>query len=218
MKSLVIVGISPTYPATGYGYMHTDKDKKVSRVYKFIEKPDQAEAQKMLLSGEYLWNGGIVLGDMDVIIANVEQHLPGHFEKISRALRLLGKPDFEAATEAAYADMEDISFDIGVLEKSGLIYAVKGFFDWDDIGSLDALAQTHDSDENGNFVSGVFYGMDTSGCVIYGDSGTLTATIGMQNVMVVSTKDAVLVAPRDRAQEVKKLVEQLKKNGMDKYV
>ena len=216
---LVVIGIVPAYPATGYGYMRVDKnaENEVSKVYEFTEKPDAETAKNMIESGEYLWNGGILLGLADVIIKNVETHLPGHFKPLVDATLHLNEQDYPKRIREAYSQLNDISFDYGVLEKSQGIYAVKGHFDWDDIGSLDALSRTLKQDENGNAVCGKHFGIDTDNNVIYSE-GILITTIGMNHMIVAATNDALIVCPRDRAQEIKPFVEQFGSNGLDEFV
>ncbi len=217
---LALVGLIPTCPATGYGYMRVNPDTPVSPVYAFKEKPDEAGAEQMVASGNYLWNGGIFMGELDAFIAGVREHLPMYAENLGRALESLGGPGFNAALEAAYGRLDGISFDKGVLErmKQGSIYAVRGTFDWDDIGSLDALARITDAGGASNIVLGNHCGLDTEGCVIYGTEDVIAATIGLRGIIVAVTKDAVLVAPREKAQEVKELVKKLKAGGFEKFV
>lgn len=215
-RELVVIGIVPAYPATGYGYIHVDKqpDIDVSKVYRFTEKPDEATAKDMIESGEYLWNGGILLGIADVIVKNVETYLPEHFIPLSAAIRHIDETDYQERIKEAYSQLENISFDYGVLEKAKGIYAIKGHFDWDDIGTLEALSKTLNKDENGNAVSGTHFGIDTKDCVIVGDDGFI-GTIGIRRMIVVATKDALIVCPRERAQEIKPFVEKLGELGLD---
>ena len=216
---MVLIGIVPAYPSTGYGYIRIDKDAPdVSGVYGFFEKPDAETAREMVDSGEYLWNGGIVAGDMDVIADSVRAHLPGHYTQLSAAVAHMDQPDYEACIADAYAQLENISFDFGVLEKCEGLRAVKGRFDWDDIGTLDALLGVMAPDGDGNAARGVHFLMDTRDSLVYSADGILTAAIGLDNMIVAATRDAVIVCPRGMAQQVKRLVEKLKENGLDEYV
>ncbi|OPX42410.1 alginate biosynthesis protein AlgA [Ruminiclostridium hungatei] len=215
-KALVIVGITPSYPATGYGYIQVDSEKgddeRILIVQKFIEKPDIDNARKFFESGEFLWNGGILVGSMDAIMNSVKKYLPEHDENISHAVKHSKLPTGNRYLNDAYNKIQNISFDNGVLEKTDCIYVIKGEFDWDDIGSIDSLAKTGKADADGNMVSGRHLGMDTSNSIIFSEDALVT-TIGIDNLIVVSTKDAIIVCPRDRAQEVKGLVELLKEKG-----
>jgi mannose-1-phosphate guanylyltransferase len=217
-NGLVVIGISPSYPATGYGYIQINPDMEIRnhafRVNHFVEKPDLDTAKKFISSGDFLWNSGILLGSMDAIIESTKVFLPGHFRAISAAVKQIDGQELNSFIDKAYDEIPAISFDKGVLEKNDSIYAVKGNFDWDDIGSLDALSKTFFSDENGNAIQGRFLCVDTNNSVIYSD-GVLVSTIGLENMIIAATKDAILVCPKDRIQDVKSLVEKLKLNGFE---
>ena len=217
-NGLVIIGIDPSYPATGYGYIQINPDEEISenafRVNHFIEKPDLDTAKGFISSGDYLWNSGIVLGSIDAIIDSTKAFLPNHFREISDAVKQIDGQELNASIAEAYDKISDISFDKGVLEKSDCIHAVKGYFDWDDIGSLDALSKTFLSDAAGNSIQGDFLGIDTSKSAIYSD-GVLVTTIGVENMIIAATKDAILICPKDRIQDIKMLVEKLKINGFE---
>ncbi len=214
--SLVVVGITPTYPATGYGYIQIDRDRgddeRVLAVQKFIEKPDLETAKKFMASGEFLWNGGILVGSMDSIIDSIKTFLPEHDRLIGEALQSAGAEADNKYMEDAYNKLQNISFDNGVLEKIDCIYVIRGSFDWDDIGSLEALSRTLPADPLGNVSNGRHFGLETSNSVIYSEDAFIT-TIGVDNLIVASTRDAIIVCPRSRAQDVKGLVELLKSSG-----
>lgn len=219
-NDLVIIGITPTYPATGYGYIQIDNDtdaNRILKVLKFIEKPDFETAKELILSGDFLWNGGILVGNMNAIIKSVKTYLPDHFDKISEAVKHTDEEGGTTSIENAYNEIQNISFDKGVLEKSESIHVIRSSFDWDDIGSIDALSKTLTSDDAGNTIKAKHCGIDTSNSVIVGED-TLIATIGIDNMIIVSTKDAILVCPRERAQDIKVLVEMLKYNGCRNFI
>lgn len=212
---LVIIGVTPTYPATGYGYIQIDNDddsEKVLSVLKFIEKPDIETAQRLISSGEFLWNGGILVGSIDAISRRIKTNLPDHFDRISEAVKHADEENSTICIERAYNEIQSVSFDNGVLEKSEGIHAVKGSFDWDDIGSIDALSKTFTTDSEGNSIMGTHIGIATNNSVIVGGD-TLIATIGIENMIIASTKDAILICSRDKAQNIKALVEKLNCSG-----
>ena len=216
ISGLVIIGVKPSYPATGYGYIHVapaaGEDEKVSPVLDFIEKPDPELAQELIKSEDYLWNCGIVAGKTDSIIQKIEEYLPEHYRKLSEALQK-GGDNASDDVGKAYQELQSISFDNGVLEKcASSLYAVRATFDWDDIGSIDALAETLEPDSEGNRVKGRHIGINTTNSVIYGKD-TAICTIDVDNMIVVGTKDEVLVCPRNKSQKVKILVEKIKQEG-----
>jgi len=215
-NGLVVIGVKPAYPADGYGYIHVetvpDTGAKVSRVLEFIEKPSAEKAEELIRSGDYLWNCGIVVGSMDAVIRNVMEYLPEHYDKLSNALEK-GESETSNHVEKAYHDIQSISFDNGVLEKCAQsLYAVSASFDWDDIGSIDALAKTLDADSDGNLVKGRHVGLNTTNSVIYGKDIAI-CTIDLDNMIVAGTKDEVLVCPRNTSQKIKILVDKLKQQG-----
>jgi len=214
-NSLVVIGVKPAYPADGYGYIHveheTDTGAKVSKVMEFIEKPTAEKARELISLGNYLWNCGIVVGTMDAIIQSVKEHLNEHYVKLSEAL----DKDEESAEHIrnAYSELQSISFDNGVLEKCAKsLYAIIASFDWDDIGSIDALAKTLEADSEGNLVKGRHVGINTTNSVIYGKDIAI-CTIDIDNMIVAGTKDEVLVCPRNTSQKIKILVDKLKQQG-----
>jgi mannose-1-phosphate guanylyltransferase len=218
-NELVVIGIKPTYPATGYGYINIDRSisEEIYKVRCFAEKPDSEKAQLFFESNEYLWNSGIVVGNIDTIIAHVKEHLPKHYKQLSQAVDLSESPDFTARLEKAYREIPDISFDYGVLEKSKTLRAVEGGFDWNDIGNLDALAKTFLFDTEGNLIKGTHVGIDTTNSIIYSDD-ILVTTIDVDNMIVAAFDDAVLICRRDRVQDIKKLVTLLKNSGYEHLI
>jgi len=221
-KELVVIGIKPTYPETGYGYIKADMNKYrdkgiVFPVIRFLEKPDINTAKEFVASGEYLWNSGIFIASMDVILNNIENYLPILFEKLSAIVEIKENTNSTLALQQAYREIQAISFDQGVLEKCQDILMAYGDFDWNDIGNLDALGKTMDTDSQGNAVIGAHIGIETSNCVIYGNS-SLIATVGLQNMIIVNTGDVLLICPKEKAQEIKYLTEVLQHSGYKKYL
>ncbi len=210
-EGLVIIGIKPAYPATGYGYLEVGAARKeaVCPVVRFVEKPDRAVAERFLAAGGYLWNSGIVAGRLSAFVSHIRSFLPVHYKGFSGLTGASGDGDVPLSAESVYAGLPDVSFDKGVLEKSGDIAAVRGEFDWDDIGSLESLSVSLEPDADGNRVKGEFFGLGTKGCIVYGGD-QLVAAVGLENLVVAVTDDAILICPRDRAQDVRTLVERMK--------
>jgi mannose-1-phosphate guanylyltransferase len=220
-NEIIVIGVNPTYPATGYGYIQVESEEDlnpdgVARVLQFKEKPNIATAREYIESNQYLWNTGMVAGHFNALIKGIKRFIPEHFNKISEALEHKDETEFHSIIEKTYSELEDISFDNGVLEKNKNLQAVKGSFDWNDIGSLDALSIAIDSDANDNSVYGKHFGIDTNSSVIY-SIDSLVTTIGLNNMIIVDVGDSIIVCPKERAQDIKVLVEMLKKNGYENY-
>ncbi|MFT8321307.1 MAG: mannose-1-phosphate guanylyltransferase [Bacillus sp. (in: firmicutes)] len=219
-QKLVIIGVEPSYPATGFGYIQINPEefrdgKGVSKVVQFKEKPDVETAAKYLKSESYLWNSGMVVGELTALKLGIKNFLPIHFQSLSSVLVHSKEKDFQTLLEKAYTKLQDTSFDYGVLEKTKDLLAVKGTFDWYDIGSLDSLSIAIDKDENNNAVYGKHVGIDTTNSIIY-SLDNLVTTIGLTDIIIIDVGDSIIVCPKERAQDVKKLVELMKKKGFEK--
>lgn len=217
---VVTVGIVPTAPETGYGYIHRGeyflKNQRVYRVKRFVEKPDRATAEQYLADGNYFWNSGMFVVRVSVLLKLVRQHLPGLYAKIPDMRKAIFNNERDLLREC-YRSLESISIDYGIMEKADNVLMIPGDFGWDDVGSWTALERICDTDENGNVVSGEHVGVDTSNCIIQGNS-RLIATVGLKDIIVVETEDSVLVCPKERAQDVRLVVNQLKKKGKIQYL
>lgn len=213
---LVTLGIAPTSPETGYGYIkaHGKPLNKVNgfevmRVDSFVEKPDMRRAKQYLKDGGYYWNSGIFAWKASVILAEIEKHLPG----IRAGLDALRRG---APIEDAYKGMEAISIDHGVLEKAKDMVVIPTAFDWSDVGSWRSMSDVLPSDERGNVIRGRVVEIGSRNSIIFGCE-RLVAAIGLEDFIIVDTPDATLVCPKDRAQEVKDIVGLVKKKGYSEY-
>jgi mannose-1-phosphate guanylyltransferase/mannose-6-phosphate isomerase len=209
---IVTFGIVPNAPKTAYGYiLPGDKigNGGVHKVARFVEKPDVATAEKYLRDG-YLWNSGNFLFRADVLLDEMSRFQP-EIVKAARASVAAADNDLGFLRLGAdeFAAAPQISIDYAVMEKTDRAAVMKGDFRWSDIGSWDALSDIVPADSNANTVQGRAVTIDSSGCVIHAGEQLVT-TIGLKDVVIVSTKDAVMVAPRARAQDVKELVARLK--------
>ena len=210
--ALVTVGITPTFAATGYGYIKFKKsDDEVLKVVEFKEKPDAETAKKYVESGEYAWNSGMFIWKASTILKNFEEFLPGIYVDLCKIGDAMKTDDEYNVIDKIYPKIESISIDYGIMEKSRDVYVVPGEFGWNDVGSFDMMGVLHKADENGNVRIGDQINVDTKNCITY-SSGRLIATIGLENVVVIETEDAVLVCDKNKVQDVKKVVEQLKKD------
>lgn len=210
--ALVTVGITPTFAATGYGYIKFEKaSQDVLKVLEFKEKPDEATAKKYVESGEYAWNSGMFIWKASTILKNFEKFLPGIYADLCKIGDAMGSDSEFDVIEKIYPKIESISIDYGIMEKSPDVYVVPGEFGWNDVGSFDMMGVLHEADSAGNITIGDQINIDTKNCITY-SSGRLVATIGLENIVVIETPDAVLVCDKSKVQDVKKVVEQLKKD------
>ncbi|WP_156678646.1 mannose-1-phosphate guanylyltransferase/mannose-6-phosphate isomerase [Sphingomonas profundi] len=212
---LVTFGIAPQSPDTGYGYIRTGEAlaEGVRRVESFVEKPDRATAEAYLAEGCYAWNGGIFLFRADAFLAALDAHASGIADSAraswAAAERDGGRvyPDREAFS-ASPSD----SIDYAVMEKAERVAVAPVDMGWSDVGSWDALHEIAQKDAGNNAHHGEIVAIDTSGCLIR-SSGPLVAAVGVHDLIVIATGDAVLIMPRGSSQEVKRAVEALKKTG-----
>ena len=217
--ALVTIGIRPTRPETGYGYIRVGEpiDGKSSRVRAFVEKPDAPTAAGYLSSGEYLWNGGIFVFTARAMRDAIARHLPQLDAVLERIAPTVGTSRHAAALRKWFPRAPAISIDYGVMEKAREIAVVPGDFGWSDVGSFAALPEVRPADPSGNVVVGKGAVLvDSAGCVVVG-SGRPLGVVGLRDMVVVDSGDAVLVVPRDRSQDVRAVVQSLKSKGLGKF-
>ncbi|MEN8134438.1 MAG: mannose-1-phosphate guanylyltransferase/mannose-6-phosphate isomerase [Thermodesulfobacteriota bacterium] len=212
--SLITFGIVPGCPETGYGYIRSGSalaaDGNAFRVDSFVEKPDLATARQYLDSGDYLWNSGMFMFKASVLIAELDKFAPGIMKACRAAFEQKSLDlDFVRLDREAFSLCPDDSIDYAVMEKTSEAVVIPLDCGWSDVGSWASLHEVNDSDEFGNVIKGDVIAKDTSGCYLRSES-RLVATVGLRDHIVIETSDAVVVAPRDRSQDVKSIVEQLR--------
>lgn len=213
-SALLTFGIRPTSPATGYGWIEAGppvaqrRGTPVHRVERFVEKPDRARAEAFLAGGRHLWNSGMFVWRTDVILHSLGEHAGALHERLRRAVD-------EGAIESAYADLPSVSIDVAVLEKAAEVLVVPVDFTWSDVGSWSALPGILPVDQAGNCAAGgaALLAEDSTGCVAWGKSGELTALLGVHDLVVVRSGKVTLVCPRERAQDVRRLVARLEREA-----
>lgn len=207
---LITIGIRPTYPATGYGYIKFDKSEHADakKVLEFKEKPDFETAKAYLFSGEYLWNSGMFIWKASTILKKIKELLPEVYACMETIGNAMCTPEEAKVIEEVYPSIPKISIDYGIMEKSSDVLVLPGDFGWSDVGSWENLNVLYDEDENGNIIIGKQINIDTRNTISYAKK-RLIATIGVENLIIVETEDAILVCDRQRAQDVKQIVEQL---------
>jgi mannose-1-phosphate guanylyltransferase len=211
----VVYGIPPTRPETGYGYVLAEKPPLPSRawpVLRFVEKPDASRAEEYVRSGRYFWNSGIFLWRNRALLELFERLMPATWRGMVSLRKLIGRPDLSAELHRVFAELPRISVDYGILEKTVGLRLVPAEFGWDDIGTWSALARALPADTGGNVARGRHSAVDSSGCIVYSDSGGV-ATFGVKDLVIVQANGQVLVCPKDRASELKKLVEALREGA-----
>lgn len=217
-KILYTLGIRPTRPATGYGYIElgpaTGVDDGIEhyRVSRFKEKPDGETARKYLESGNYLWNSGMFVWTAGAIREALETHLPEHCRVLSRAVRDFGTPRWEEALREAFGALTPISIDYGVMEKVNGAGCVRSEFSWNDVGGWLALRDYLARDEEGNCACGNLVCGDARGNLVYCENpGETVLLLGVDNLVVVRSGTRTLVVPKDRIEEIKDIVQSLEK-------
>ena len=205
--SLVTIGIKPSRPDTGFGYIQVNGriGQRSYRVLKFKEKPDLETAKRYLEIGSFFWNSGIFIWRTDRILEEFERHMAGTLRRLREYI--------QEKDRKIYEKIPPISIDYGIMEKASDVVMIEANFGWDDLGTWNALARHKKLDESGNVQIGRICASESKNSILYADHG-LIATLGVDNLIVVRTKDVVLVCPRSKANEVKTLMKKLKKEEL----
>jgi mannose-1-phosphate guanylyltransferase len=218
-EGLYTFGIAPTYPATGYGYLErgekTADDNGIEhfKLLQFKEKPDKVTARSYVESGRYLWNSGMFVWKTDVIMAALNEHLQTHVERLASAISHYGTARWPTALREAFEPLPCISIDFGVMEKVPRVYGVASQFSWDDVGGWLSLCKYVSEDETGNRCFGQTMTLDSANNLIFCEEPKgLVALVGVDDLVVVRSKNATLIVHKDRTEEVKKLVEQMEES------
>ena len=214
-QNLVTIGITPTYPETGYGYINFGEEKgDAFEVERFVEKPDLATAKKYLASGNYLWNSGMFVWKVSSIMANIRKFMPEVYYGASRIGESFGTDDFEEVLIREFEAFPSESIDFGIMEKAENIYTIPGSFGWDDVGSWLAMERINETDDDKNFIEGDVIAVDskrTTICV----GKRLIAAVGTRDLIIVDTDDVLLVCSKNSTQDVKKVISKLK--GQERF-
>lgn len=223
-NGIVTIGITPTYPATGYGYVQTADDitgeEKINqfKVERFVEKPDESTATEYLRQGGFYWNSGLFVFKISVFLKAVEQFAPGLYADLRKIQADLGNPSFNQTLDNIYRAVESISVDYGIMEHAKNIYLVEGNFDWNDLGSWESVYLADEKDENGNAGSGETIFLNTRNSYVYAEDENVVAVVGMEDVIVVKDGNTTLVSKRENAEDIKKIVEKLKSENKSQYL
>ena len=223
--ALVTIGIQPTHPETGYGYIQFEDAAEgnpyhaegVYQVKTFAEKPNLETAVRFIRSGDFLWNSGMFIWRTEVIRDQIAEHLPDLRQQLDQLRPAIGTQDFPAALELAYGVIRSISIDYGVMEKAGRVFVVRGDFGWSDVGSWDEVVRLTPTDDDGNAFRGTVIAKDARGNYVDA-GGKVVAAIGVDDLVVVCSGDAVLICRKGRSQDVKEVVDYLRRKQMNELL
>lgn len=222
-RALVTIGIEPTYPATGYGYVQFEgavdnetDDVQVYPVKTFAEKPDLPTAERFLDSGDFLWNSGMFIWRVDSILSAVRKHLPEVADAFDSVRDQIGTGEESEAVKEAYSACPNISIDYGVMERSRNMFVVPADFDWNDVGDWGAVYDLYEKNANGNVILGNAIAQDARNCMIYAKN-RLIVLVGMEQTIVVDTPDATLICHRDHTQQVKTVVDFINSERLENF-
>jgi mannose-1-phosphate guanylyltransferase/mannose-6-phosphate isomerase len=234
---LVTFGIKPSRPETGYGYIKVDQSLKIEprglhKVEGFFEKPDLETAKRYFSDGNYFWNSGIFVWQTSAILSEIKKHLPSLYRTLMETELLLFPPDESNKLDKHnglmdpmrlnrfkdhYSRLESVSIDYGIMERSHNTLMVPAAFQWSDLGSWSALDEMIEKDGAGNILKGNTIDIESQNSIIFSGE-RLIATIGLKDMVVVDTPDATLVTPKEKAQEVRKIVETLKQTNREEHL
>jgi len=221
---LVTVGVKPTRIETGYGYIRKgDVRSRVNghpfhTVAEFKEKPDQDHAAAYVQSGEYLWNSNMFVWKAETMLRRFEEFEPDMFTILKRIQEAVGSPEEAEVIRTEYPQLKRIAIDNAILERSADVLTLEADIEWSDIGSWGAITDVLPVDGDGNLLSGTVLALDARNNTVYGPNGKLIAMVGVDDLVVVDTPDALLICPREKSQRVKDIVDRLRSDtDLEKY-
>lgn len=221
-NAMITLGIKPTHPNTGYGYIQFDQHPASDNVYKvktFTEKPNTDLAKTFISSGEFLWNAGIFAWKVDNIVKAFEKHLPEMAELFEAEKKSLNSDKEKQAIDKIYPQCASISIDFGIMEKADNVYIIPSSFGWSDLGTWNSAHENMEKDYFGNAVAGnQVMVIDATRNMIHVPDNKLVLLQGMDNYIIVDTKDVLLICKKDKEQEIKEYVAEVKRNKGDKYL
>jgi mannose-1-phosphate guanylyltransferase len=222
INAFVTLGIKPAYPNTGYGYIQHDTTAAAPDIYKvktFTEKPNAELARTFIASGDFLWNAGIFIWKVKNIITAFEKYLPEMYEVFASEKDKFNTEEEKKAIEQIYPQCTNISIDFGIMEKADNVYIIPSSFGWSDLGTWNSAWDNMERDYLGNAVAGKnVMIMDATKCMVHVENGKLVVLQGLDDFIVVDTKDALLICRKDKEQEIKEFVAEVKRHKGDKYL
>lgn len=223
-EKVLLVGVKPFYAETGYGYIKAGREFArflggvVYEAEEFVEKPDLETAEKFLESGNYFWNPTLIIGRVDNFIRLYEKHLPEMYIKLREIAQYFDTPKEDWVMERIFPQIEPVSIDYGILEKEREMLVLPADFGWMDIGHWRAIWEMSAETQDDNVAVGRHIHIGSAGNLIYSTGKKLVATVGLQDMMIIETEDTIMICPKDRAQDVKKIVKKLEEDGFAEYL
>lgn len=226
MDRIITIGVMPTRAETGYGYIQVGDELEpenpilrsvVRSVQTFAEKPDSSTAQRFVDAGDFIWNSGIVVGSIKTLHEKIAEYLPDHAPLFEQYARAVGTADEHLVLESIYRQMRSVSFDVGVLERDPSIGVVEGAFGWSDVGTWDELYRMSLKDGKNNVIEGNVLTVNTTNCLVSGSTGRLIGLVNIDNLVIVETESSILVAKRGQTEDVRDLVDQLRRRHIEKH-
>jgi mannose-1-phosphate guanylyltransferase len=229
MEGLILLGVQPVRPETGFGYIQaedhnslvldtiTDTAYTLRRITNFAEKPDVETAIRFVNSGDFLWNTGIMFARVSSLQSAFEEHLPDHAQLFKMLSRHVGKPTYPETLDNVYRQLRSVSVDYGILEKSRHIYVIEGTFDWNDIGSWDSVYQMLQKDSSNNALVGDVIALDAHDNFVSAQN-KMIALVGVEDLVVIESEDALVICRRGHSQEVKDVVDFLRRRQIREFL
>jgi mannose-1-phosphate guanylyltransferase len=221
---LITVGIKPAYPETGYGYIQKAEplsqttDKPIYKVKTFAEKPDIEIAERFMKSGDFLWNSGMFIWTVESILKAMAEHQPELADGILSIMNQLDSQEMDASVRQVYTQIKPVSIDYGVMEEASKVCVIEADFNWNDVGSWEAVYNITEKDSCNNAIEAPKnIVLDSKNNYIFSDK-KMIAAVGVEDLVIVDTEDALLVCKKEKSQQVKDLVETIRKNGLENYL
>ncbi|MGD8381736.1 MAG: mannose-1-phosphate guanylyltransferase [Syntrophobacterales bacterium] len=220
---LITLGIRATTAETGYGYIEageqvdTEQSHNFYKVISFHEKPDRERAEQYLEQGNFFWNSGMFVWQAETILEAMQNHLPGLYSDLQELQQFLGTGELEDGIARIYPDLESISIDYGVMEKAENVIMIPADFGWNDLGTWASMSEIWPRDDQDNVYQGEIMALDSRQNVVFSRQ-KLCVLLGVDDLIVVDTEDALLVCPVHRAQDVSKILDAIKQRGMEQYL
>ena len=229
---IVTLGIHPTKPETGYGYIQYDTDKvfeaelenngatiteKIYKVKTFAEKPNPEVAKAFLESGDFLWNSGMFIFRTDTMMEEFKNYMPELYSALNHLNERMLSKDFPKILEEEYSKLKSISIDYGVMEKAKEVYIIRSRFGWNDVGAWDEVYNINEKDKDGNVKQGRTVTINTKNCLIINDQ-KIAAVIGVEDLLIINTDNGLLICRKGDSQSVKEVVDYLRRKGFDQFL